>query len=277
MISRREFLVSSFATLAASQLAVAEKKAADTLVNDIHSQLNRTRVREVLAPTSAAEVQKIVRQARRDKVSLSIAGGRHAMGGQQFGTDTRLLDMRGLRKMLDFDAQRKIVTFEAGAEWPEVISNYLQAQQGKPDQLGIAQKQTGADRISLGGTIACNAHGRGLTLQPFVSDVESLQLVNADESLPPKSCPTRAGGHCCNSRTPIRARHSMLMRSITSPRMDSCTGRIHTSSASIRTITTERSIAEEGPNIPGRRSSRRSTYPETTLKTFWLKCVRISA
>lgn len=180
MISRREFLISSFATLAGSTLATAEGKSAGTYVNDIHSQLNRTRVLELLTATSAAEVQQIVRQARRDKVSLSIAGGRHAMGGQQFGTGTRLLDMRGLRKMLNLDAQRKIATFEAGAEWPEVISNYLQAQQGRSDQLGIAQKQTGADRISLGGTIACNAHGRGLMLRPFVSDVESLQLVTAD-------------------------------------------------------------------------------------------------
>lgn len=179
MISRREFLISSFATLAGSALIPAQQSAG-TYVNDIHSQLNRTRVREVLTPKTATEVQQIVRQARRDKVSLSIAGGRHAMGGQQFGTDTRLLDMRSLRKMLDLDVPRKIATFEAGAEWPEVISDYLQAQQGKSNQVGIAQKQTGADRISLGGTIACNAHGRGLTLRPFVNDVESLQLINAE-------------------------------------------------------------------------------------------------
>ena len=180
MLSRREFLVSSLAALAGSRFAAGQDKNAGTYVNDIHSQLNRTRIREVLSPTSVAEVQRLVRQARRDKVPVSIAGGRHAMGGQQFGTDTRLLDMRGLRKMLDFDAQRKVATFEAGAEWPEVISNYLQAQKGKSDQLGITQKQTGADRISLGGTIACNAHGRGLKLRPFVSDVESLELVNAE-------------------------------------------------------------------------------------------------
>ena len=37
---------------------------------------------------------------------------------------------------------------------------------------GIVQKQTGADRLSLGGALACNAHGRGLALKPIVDQVE---------------------------------------------------------------------------------------------------------
>ena len=44
---------------------------------------------------------------------------------------------------------------------------------------GIAQKQTGADRLTMAGTIAANAHGRGLQMKPFVSDVESFVLVDA--------------------------------------------------------------------------------------------------
>lgn len=46
--------------------------------------------------------------------------------------------------------------------------------------MGLAQKQTGADKLSIGGTLAANAHGRGLTMKPFVSDVEKLTFVNAD-------------------------------------------------------------------------------------------------
>jgi len=48
---------------------------------------------------------------------------------------------------------------------------------------GRWQKQTAADRISIGGTISANAHGRGLTMKPFVSDVESLLLVNANAEI----------------------------------------------------------------------------------------------
>jgi FAD/FMN-containing dehydrogenase len=44
---------------------------------------------------------------------------------------------------------------------------------------GIVQKQTGADRLSIGGALACNAHGRGLALKPIVDQVESFDLLDA--------------------------------------------------------------------------------------------------
>ena len=180
MLSRREFLLSSMATLAGAACSSADATEMRTYVNDIHSQLNRTRVRGILEPKTIGEVQQIIRRARKDNVAVSIAGGRHAMGGQQFGTDTMLLDMRSMHRMLHFDPKISLVQVEAGIEWPELINDYLQAQNGYQSQIGIAQKQTGADRISLGGTIACNAHGRGLMLKPFISDIESLELVNAE-------------------------------------------------------------------------------------------------
>src|SRR5258706_98457 len=61
-------------------------------VNDVHSRLNETRVNRIVAPLTVQEVQGIVQQAREEGRAISIAGGRHAMGGQQFGTDTILLD-----------------------------------------------------------------------------------------------------------------------------------------------------------------------------------------
>src|SRR3989441_3618296 len=50
----------------------------------------------------------------------------------------------------------------------------------------IRQKQTGADRLSIGGALAANAHGRGLLFKPFVGDVESFVLVDADGI--PRTC-----------------------------------------------------------------------------------------
>src|SRR5207248_3967255 len=35
-------------------------------------------------------------------------------------------------------------------------------------------------RLSIGGALAANAHGRGLKLKPFIGDVESFVLVDAD-------------------------------------------------------------------------------------------------
>ncbi len=149
------------------------------LVNDIHSQLNPTRVLGISQPRSLKDVQSLVRMARRDRKVISVAGGRHAMGGQQFGTDTLLMDMRKLSRVLRLDRKNGILEVEAGIEWPELIDGYLNLQNGDGPTWGIAQKQTGADRFTMAGTIAANAHGRGLKLKPFVSDVESFVLVDA--------------------------------------------------------------------------------------------------
>jgi len=149
------------------------------LVNDIHSQLNPTRVLGISQPQSLEDVQSLVRAVRRDRKVISVAGGRHAMGGQQFGTDTVLIDIRKMSRVLNLDRKHYILEVEAGIEWPELIDGYLTLQNGDGQTWGIAQKQTGADRFTMAGTIAANAHGRGLKMKPFVSDVESFVLVDA--------------------------------------------------------------------------------------------------
>ena len=53
-------------------------------VNDIHAQLNRTRVDAILKPATLDEIRACIADARSAGKSVSIAGGRHAMGGQQF-------------------------------------------------------------------------------------------------------------------------------------------------------------------------------------------------
>jgi FAD/FMN-containing dehydrogenase len=180
VISRREFLAGSFALTVASASAMRLMPEPESvLVNDIHSQLNPTRVSEILQPQSLADVQNIVRNARKDRMAISIAGGRHAMGGQQFGTDTRLIDARKLNRIVNLDRKNGIIEVEAGIEWPELIDGYLDLQKGDSRAWGIAQKQTGADRLTISGTIAANAHGRALKMKPFISDVESFVMVDA--------------------------------------------------------------------------------------------------
>jgi FAD/FMN-containing dehydrogenase len=180
MISRREFMAGSIALLAganATRRFAAQPES--ILVNDVHSQLNPTRVLEILQPKSLEEVQSIVRRSRKDRKVISVAGGRHAMGGQQFGSDTLLVDSRQLNRVLSLDRKNGILEVEAGIEWPELMDGYLALQKGDGPIWGIAQKQTGADKLTMAGTIAANAHGRGLTMKPFVSEVESFVLVDA--------------------------------------------------------------------------------------------------
>jgi FAD/FMN-containing dehydrogenase len=149
------------------------------IVNDVHSRLNETRVSRIVTPQSVQGVQEVVAQARKEGRAISIAGGRHAMGGQQFGTNTILLDTSRLNHVVSFDENNGLLTVQAGIRWPELLEYLERVQQGKSPQWGIRQKQTGADRLSIGGALAANAHGRGLRFKPMIGDVESFTLVDA--------------------------------------------------------------------------------------------------
>ena len=58
------------------------------IVNDVHSALNPTRVARIIQPQEIDQIVDTVREAASNHVAISVCGGRHAMGGQQFGTDT---------------------------------------------------------------------------------------------------------------------------------------------------------------------------------------------
>jgi FAD/FMN-containing dehydrogenase len=151
---------------------------AGVVVNDVHSRLNEARVNRIVTPTSIEDMQSIVRQARREGKAVSMAGGRHAMGGQQFGTDAILVDTSRMNQVLSFDRQKGIVDLQAGIRWPELLGHLERVQRGSPTAWSIRQKQTGADRLSIGGAVSANAHGRGLRFKPMIDDVESFRLVD---------------------------------------------------------------------------------------------------
>ena len=153
---------------------------AGVLVNDVHSGLNPTTVHEVIPVRSVQDIQRVVARAIRDRTTISVSGGRHAMGGQQFGADTLHVDTRSFHRVLNFDAGSGLVEVEAGMQWPELIQASLTMQTGATKPWGIVQKQTGADRLSMGGCLSANIHGRGLRLKPFVGDIESFTLISAD-------------------------------------------------------------------------------------------------
>lgn len=148
-------------------------------VNDIHSRLNPTRMAKILVPDSAAAVRRLVYQARDVGQCLSVAGGRHAMGGQQFGTEGWLCDMTHMAAVRNFDPESGRIEVEAGIQWPALIDYLERVQQDQPRPWAIAQKQTGANALSIGGAVSSNVHGRGLAMKPFISDIETLELIDA--------------------------------------------------------------------------------------------------
>lgn len=161
--------------------------SSSSVVNDVHSQLNETTVRRIVPVASIRELQQVVRSAAATGQQISLAGGRHAMGGQQFGTGTVLLDMSRMCRVVDLDSERGLVVVEGGIQWPQLVTHLLWAGGTQPGQWGIIQKQTGADRLSIGGALSANVHGRGLTLRPIIGDVESFDLVDATGSIVPCS------------------------------------------------------------------------------------------
>jgi FAD/FMN-containing dehydrogenase len=149
------------------------------VLNDLHSELNASEAAEVVSLDSFEAICAGLARSRELGAPVAIAGGRYAMGGQQFCNGGLVLDTRKLDRVLHLDTEHGLVEVEAGIQWPALIGQLKTLQAGRPKPWAIRQKQTGADRLSIGGTISANAHGRGLTMGPFVSDLESLVLVNA--------------------------------------------------------------------------------------------------
>jgi len=149
----------ALAASATSNIGLAADE--ETEVNDIHSQLNRTRVARVVRPASLDQLRAAILDARREGLAISIAGSRHSMGGQQFGTGMLLLDTRDMNRVTAFDPASRIIEAETGVEWPELLSELSRRQAGAESQLGIFQKQTGADRLSLGGPWHQTSTGEG--------------------------------------------------------------------------------------------------------------------
>jgi FAD/FMN-containing dehydrogenase len=178
MLTRREFIRTA-ALFALAPRAFSEREK-EIWVNDVHSQLNRTRVRELLTPRTRDGLAEIVASASRKGLAISVSGCRHSMGGQQFASDSICIDTRGLDRLISFDRQRGLLEVEAGIQWPKLIRAYLDTQAGETKQWGIAQKQTGADTFTLGGSLSSNVHGRGLTMKPLISNVEAFTLTTAD-------------------------------------------------------------------------------------------------
>ena len=151
----------------------------DNVRNDVHSRLNPTRLAAIARPTTLDELRRVIVEARAKSLRVSIAGGGHAMGGQQFAAGSVNIDTTGLTRVLKSDAGRGHLTIEAGADWPCIMAAARAMGPGPGGDWGIRQKQTGVDAVTLGGSISANAHGRGLFMQPLGEDIEDLTLVDA--------------------------------------------------------------------------------------------------
>src|SRR5213078_1847708 len=117
MLTRREFIRT--AALFAHATRILAERDREIWVNDVHSQLNRTRGRELLIPRTRDELAVIVRSAPPKVLPISVSGCRHSMGGQQFATDSICIDTRSLDRLISFDQEHGLIEVEAGIQWPK--------------------------------------------------------------------------------------------------------------------------------------------------------------
>ncbi len=157
--------------------------AACDSICDSHSMLNRAAPARFMQPRTIDDIQKIVRTAQKEGMSIAVAGGRHSMGGQQLIDDDIQIDINEMNKVLFLDRDRRLVKVEAGITWTQLIRHLQQVQSGTEASLSIRQKPTGVDDITIGGCVSSNIHGRGLTMRPFVQDIEEIEIVNARAEL----------------------------------------------------------------------------------------------
>jgi len=148
-------------------------------VNDVHSALTATLVSQILQPGSVDDLRAAFKLARTEERPICVAGSRHSMGQQGFATDGILLDTRKMNRVVGFDTGRGMIEVEAGMQWPQLMNELTVGQRGDGEPWAFAQKQVGADRMTIGGSLAANIHGRGLAMAPFVNDVEAFRLLTA--------------------------------------------------------------------------------------------------
>lgn len=149
-------------------------------VNDIHSKLNATDVTKVVMIETEADIAKEVEACARRCASLAVCGGRGAMGGQQFLHAAALIDMSEYNDVRKFDPVVGRISVQSGITWTKLCDFLIVQSPYAGIQWGINQKQTGADFMSIGGSVSANAHGRGLRFSPIVQDVVDFTIVQSD-------------------------------------------------------------------------------------------------
>lgn len=143
-------------------------------INDA-SGLNRTKVYGIVKIKKEEDIKTAFQFAKHKGLKVSIAGTRHSLGGQAFATNALVLDMKNLNKM-SVDIENKILTVQAGAIWQDILK-YLNQY-----EFSVKSMQS-IDILTVGGTLAVNAHGMDHRIGGIASTVKSLRLMLPDGNI----------------------------------------------------------------------------------------------
>lgn len=160
------------ALLAAPAIATAAscRRGGDARVVHDVSQLDRIEVAGILRPTSSAAVSAAL---ERNRIPVSIGGGRYSMGGQIASAGSLHLDMRGMNRLLHLDVANRRVRVQAGMRWRDLQTLI------DPHDLSVSIMQSYSN-FSIGGSVSVNCHGRYAGKGPLANSIVALRMVAAD-------------------------------------------------------------------------------------------------
>lgn len=142
------------------------------VVNDV-TGMTPVEVAAVVQPESTQQVAELVKKT---SGPISIAGGKHSMGGQTAFDNAIQIDTSKLNHVIAFNPEKKLLTIEAGASWQQV------QQLIDPYGLSVKIMQSFAN-FSIGGSLGVNVHGRYIGEGPIILSVENIKIVLADGSV----------------------------------------------------------------------------------------------
>ena len=143
-------------------------------INDA-SCLDRTPIFGVVRPVAEADIRAALGFAQAEGLRVSVAGRLHSMGGQAFFRDALILDMQSFNRM-SLDEESGLLRVQSGATWRDVL-NYLH-----PRGYSVEAMQA-IDILTVGGSVAVNAHGIDHRSGSLASSIRSLRIMLADGSV----------------------------------------------------------------------------------------------
>ncbi|WP_052343780.1 FAD-binding oxidoreductase [Bacillus massiliigorillae] len=128
------------------------------------------KIERVVEVQNQYELQRIVKEANKNKQHISIAGLQHSQGGHTYYKDGIVLDMRGFNRILEVNPKEKTVHVESGATWEDV--------QKAINPYGLALQVTQSQSIfTIGGSLSVNAHGRDIRFGPMANTVREMTIL----------------------------------------------------------------------------------------------------
>ena len=145
------------------------------LINDV-SRLNPTYVKEIVRVKDVDQLRKLVLNARKNNLKISIAGKKHSQGGHQFCDDCIVLDMTGFNKIISLDRSNKVITVQSGATWAQ-IQEYI-----APYRLAIKVMQA-SNIFTVGGSMSADIHGNDPNEGAIIDTIRAFRLLTGDGSV----------------------------------------------------------------------------------------------